>query len=199
MNLFEREGFSDPVKLLRTQRSECVDMATYLKAVERRYRRSPMLARLGSIASVIEPIDRALGKAEETPIASAFYSGALLGMHVVEQCTPKRLRAKISEVTLGVRPLGNDEDKGQYIHEQAAVVIHDAERGLSAFPDVAQCIEDLEEEVTPDVSCQPFVRRGFGLMLFAIQQADEANARDEMQRGVETGSLDWDAMLAGLQ
>jgi hypothetical protein len=200
MNLFAEDGFRDPVALLQAERAEHGTMQGFLDGLQRRYSASLWLGTITRISVIVEPTDRTLGIDSELQTANAFYVGCLIGLHVVEQCTPRAIKEKVPGVQLALPPgPKRDEDALQNEHENAETIVMNGERGLDSFPALAHLIGAWEDEITSDITRQPFIRRGFGLMLYAIHEANQARIQADMERVADAGQdWDWDGALKGL-
>lgn len=190
MSVFEGKGFKDPLELLQTERHRFPSAGHYIEQLLANYSSDPWTSHIRGIAFTIEPVDRLLGYDQTFPATGAFLRGATLGMHVIRKCAPPEVQQKISELHRPDTTKGND--RLQRLHDSADQIIEDGGRGCAQTPELAALIESWEDEITPDVCSQPFVRYGFGILMSFLHEADGLVAADELRRADRDG-VDWNA------
>jgi hypothetical protein len=209
MSVFEQEGFSNPISFLRRERGDAGTVA-FLRSVGWQYRDAPATDTLGKIALLVEPEDRILGKDMKSPAAHAFFTGALLGLHILVHCTPPELQERVSTVEYpGSSEIGvKDGDLQQALYERATLIMDTGERGLSEFPEIASFFEDWEPDITPDITLQRFASRGLGLILHIIHEASATESKMTSDSDFQTevtevldagGQYDWDDAFQKIQ
>jgi hypothetical protein len=186
----------DSVFQLVVERAKFTSMDAYLGSIVRRYRQSGALNYLHDVAAAVEPIDRALGVDRQMPAANAFFKGAMLGFHISIQSSPPKVRRKILQVV--IHENSGDDDEFQRAHDVAESIIDLGEEAYTLVPELAELIEEWEDQLSPDIRYQPFVRRGFGVLMYMMNEAYVRVAQEEIERGAQTGSVDWDAELGSL-
>lgn len=154
------------------------------------------MAYMMQAADIVEPIDRTLGQDDDRSTARVFFSGALLGLHVMYQCSHPEVRAKILAVEVGQTSDGNDEL--HMFHEVAESIIEKGELGCDLAPDeLVNLVESWEGQVTPLVRYQPYMRHGFGVVMYLMHEATEQLALDQLWQADRDG-VDWDAEFKDL-
>lgn len=200
MSMFTQEGFSDPIALLTADREKYPNMDMYLMRLRRLYNLTPWLNTLFGLAVMVEPTDRSIGDVDGKPSANAFFSGALIGLHVLQQCVPERVKDSIPQVEIAM-PLSEQavDDQQHADHERAESVIAHGEQGAAATPEVTELVESWAEEVTPDITRQPYVRRGFGFVMYIAVEANRFADLATMEAEASAASdWNWDAGLQEL-
>lgn len=200
MNIFTHNGYSDPVALLTAGREKYPDMDKYLMRLRRLYHLTPWFNTLFGLAVMIEPTDRSIGDTDRGPSANAFFSGALLGLHVLQECVPDRVKDSIPKVKIAM-PLSEraDDDQLHADHERAESVIAHGEQGAAAVPELTELVESWAEDVTPDITRQPYVRRGFGFVMYIAVEANRITDLAAMEAEVYSApDWNWDAGLQEL-
>lgn len=193
--MFETGPSNNPMAVLQSERLRYPDFDTFIKNTMLRYRRSPWVEYIHEVSIVVEPTDRVLGEDKDYPAASAFFQGAVLGLLVTQECASKEIRLKMLELQVGED--NEDEDTLHRFHNLADSIIDLGEQGCAKFPELTELIESWEDEIVPDVRYQPFVRRGFGMMMHLMHTANEQVMTEELERAVRDG-VDWDADFSQL-
>lgn len=190
MELFKEPGFKDPLTFLQTERSRQPNISSLMNSLEKRYRGSSLYDFAESIATVVEPIDRSMGVDQTYPYGLAFLSGALLGVHVVKHCTPKKVQDTVSILRYAVTI--DETDKQQSIFNIASQLVDDSNEGMELVPEVGELIDWWGEQITPDIRHQVFVKRGFGMMICMVNNANDIVISQELELGSKNGAVDWD-------
>jgi hypothetical protein len=192
---FSRPGFRDPLDFLASDRLKFPLLSTYIPALDSRFRDSAIGYALSRASLIVEPTDRTLGKAARLSKGSAFYCGGLIGVRILDSCTPESVRAAALEL-ISLPEVDDPLTDGDYYADQ---LVDNSERGLTLLPSVAEVITSWETDYTQDITIQPFFVRGAGLLLYAMHQANEVVLGSEMKQALEDPSkINWDAELLGL-
>lgn len=195
MNVFDHLGAHDPVALLEKDRKQRPDIEQYLGHLMMRYASEKWMDILTDLAYFIQPVDRVLGIDEEFMIGNAFLRGSILGLHVVTQCLPPEVKQNMPRVHLASPPDTTDPQQARF--EISASIMDAGDRGFGLYPRLSNLIESWENEIIPAPQSQIFVRRGFGVMMYAMTEAGELLAREHIAEGVRQG-VDWDSELRDL-
>jgi hypothetical protein len=202
MNLFEGEEFKDPLSALQSELLRYRDAGAFIQSLTVRYNTNPWLVYINQMAQLVEPIDRDLGVDPDRSAGKAFFNGAIIGFHVISLCAPEEVRKKMIDVSIVER--SDDPDPLQRRHDVSSSLIDNGEIGNANVPELAELLESLEAEITPDVRYQPFVRRGFGVMMSILGRASAEIAKEEERQNFETieqahrDGVDWDSELTRL-
>lgn len=196
MELFKEPGFKDPLTFLQSERGRQPNISSLMNGLEKRYRGSSLYDFAQSMATVVEPIDRSIGVDQEYPYGLAFLAGALLGVHVVKNCTPRKVQDTMSILRYGVTI--DDTDEQQSIFNIASQLVDDSDEGMELVPNVADLIDQLGEQITPDIRHQVFVKRGFGMMICMASKANDLVIGEELEFGSKNGAVDWDKAFSNL-
>lgn len=197
MSMFQGEGAKDPLDLLQSERPRHRNVEAYIGSLFRYYRSSPWMRYIMQATDIIEPIDRTLGQDDEKPSARAFFRGSLLGLHVTQQCASPEVRAKMLEIEIG-KTNDDEGDELHMFHGVAESIIGKGEQGCDLAPDeLVDLVESWEDEITPYVRYQPYVRYGFGVMVYLMHEATEQVEIDKLWQADRDG-VDWDAELSKL-
>lgn len=192
MNVFEQLGAHDPVALLEKDRQRRPDIEQYVGHLMMQYESERWMNVLTGLAYFIQPVDRILGIDEELLVGNAFLQGSVLGLHVISQCLPPEVKYTMLQIHLAEPIDTTDPEQARFEFSSSIMAV--ADKGFSMYPELSKIIESWEDEITPDPRNQIFVRRGFGIMMYAMTEADEQLARKSIAQAVREG-VDWDSEL----
>jgi hypothetical protein len=195
MSIFNTEEIRDPVRVLREGRASQPSMEVYLASLKRRYMRDTWFGHISNLAIFVEPIDKELGREKGTPSAQAFFNGGLIAVEATRQSLSREINETMQNVVL-VKDT-KDPDELVRIQNIADDIIDYGDVGYTLYPALAEVVDSWEDEVSPEVIYQPFVKRGFGVVMYLAYTACEIAATEEIMQADRNG-VDWDAMLASL-
>lgn len=200
MGLFEKDGFSDPLVILKPEASRFSNAGQYIVHLSHRYARNPWLKMVEEMGLVVEPYDSELGSDPNLHVANMFAAGALLGLHVMKRCCPAKIEQKALEVDIS-KDNHNDDDQSR-LSFVADSLVHEGDRGFASVPEeLANLIESWEEQITPDIRYQPYFHRGFGVMMRLIDKASDLIEHEKYQAELDIifrDGLDWDSEFKDL-
>lgn len=204
---FETESedkFTDAqlVELLREEGKSCSSVASYLSSLEARYEVENLYAFLVGVSDLLDPKDPLLGGDEEKPIGTAFRTGAVLGMRIIEHACYEDPRIFASFLASGFTPQEPQAGEEHLLAESWIESSQMAYEDLEQFHDL---VEGWEDQAIPEVSYQRYYRAGFGWVFGVYEQFSEAYTeaerdwviQEEINRALKEG-VNWDEELAGL-
>ncbi len=174
----------------------------YLEELSERYSEKDVMVLLSGTAELIEPVDRDLGQDSDFPAANAFYRGGLIALRIAEGVLGEDFSEKIAECKLEIADPSSDDEFEEF-HQVASGL---ADIGAIGYEDAGayrDFIEEIEDEICPDIRMQSYMRRGFGLIMhqmhkyLEIKQAKEVAAREQELEG-ELTEVDWNKELSKL-
>ncbi len=208
---FDKVFSDEGATYLRLELDRVTDPIKYLSQIETGFERtqSKLLDRMYYAASLIEPVDRAVGVDVEFPAAHAFVKGGVLGIRIVAKFLDRDSRwtvTDIASVVTSAVPDSEGLDEDAIRHELAANVVNASEMGINMAAPYEPLLASIEDVVCPDITNQRFFHRGFGFLMFLIDSARDIRVAEhtvqdihqmghELDEGVQ---LDWDDWLGGL-
>lgn len=195
MKEFDRLIPSDAYGLLQYERSNHTDMDEYLDSIITNYGENPWIKHIKDMAFLVEPKDVIFGINPEYPAGNAFFRGALIGYRVVKSLSSPEIEKKMFQINVGID--NDDEDTNARLNLVASSILACGERGFHRARDLSTLIYEWEDELEPEVVYQPYMRKGFGLMMYLISEASELLMTEALQTSIDSGT-DWDSELREL-
>lgn len=160
----------------------------------------PALGRqLNIIATIIEPIDKALGSDEDTLQARAFFLGELIGLVLSQKAFPKLSSAEVckDENLFGAQTVfdsSSTHDTYEARYLAASNILDAASAGQQSVPnDYDHVLELIGDEISVDPKISQHFRQGVGLIYGSAARLDLEQMRRELNDG---GQLNWDQLLS---
>lgn len=191
---------TDIVDVLQREGQEGGSVGQYPDRLTTQFRRSRVATGLRGLASIVEPVDRALGIDKAQPVAKAFHIGSLIGLRVAAACVDD-VDAAFSGIAFTPSLEGEDSEDLNMRHAFAKEILS---IGDEAYAGVAEMFEPLfnewEQQLVPDVRHQRFLRPGFGIPMAYLSARRSLNHAADLEviatqvAKVEMdGDIDWDA------
>lgn len=180
--------------LLRLEAHRYKGPERYLEVLAKRSSGMNLLRYFQEIAIAIEPRDRVLGADPHLETASAFFTGAVFGVRIATGFLPGQTLRNMPNVP--ITKLSENEDALQAVHDTVSDILDCSERGYAAASAYHELFEEWEDVVCPDVAKQPFLKRGFGLVIYMMQEAQKAVEVAELQAqydAIPPDGANWDS------
>ena len=161
-------------------------------------------------AQFIDPTPKSLYKTVPIPRANAFYVGGVLALHTAYLAGGDALLDAFTRVRLpvGIPRTAEDlatlsaEDLLVLKQKQIDAILQVGTVGYEASEFAHDKLSEWEDDLVPDITEQPYLRRGFGLVMYMAHNALEICKKEDLSdllAAVELGGINWDEELQNLR
>ena len=194
---FDSSLASQHIDTIRSELAKYDGINTYIKGLHARFARCEAGVQIEEIAHIMEPVDRTLGQDDEERGGFAFYKGGLLGLRVGREMIGHDFsRQFVSSPPMVPDVESMDTDDAERQHELSQSLWNLAEQGYDQASPFHGFMEEIEDEVA-FVRHQPYLRRGFGLVMYQVHRILKENSLKQLQRELDgSTAIDWDAAAA---
>ena len=144
----------------------------YLQELSEAYENTDAMTLLITTAELIQPLDRSQKTSDEPIAAVAFCRGGLIGLRLARGILGPDFAEKITECKFDVADVDMD-DPLEAQHQVASGIADIGARGYEVAEQYQQFIEEIEDELCPDVRMLPYMRRGFGIIMYQVHKFQE--------------------------
>lgn len=173
----------------------------YLQELAEAYEDTDAMTLLITAAELIQPLDRSQGGSDNLNASAAFCRGGLIGLRLAHGILGDDFSENITECKFDIV----DADMSDTLEAQHQIASGIADIGARGYEDAdpyQEFIEEIEDELCPDVRMQPYMRRGFGVIMYQVNKFQETRSYAEDMAALEifareqAPDYDWDKAFA---